>query len=45
MFKYNQDVINDVIIWCEKHVKNCALQNEIKTFNWWLDVRKNCNNL
>jgi len=22
---------------CENHVKNCALQNVFKIFNWWLN--------
>jgi len=29
----NLDVINTMR--CNKHVKNCALQNVFKIFNWW----------
>jgi len=29
----NLDIIN--IMRCEKHVKNCALRNVFKIFNWW----------
>jgi len=25
----------DVTLHCQKHVKNCALQNVFKLFNWW----------
>jgi len=25
---------------CEKHVKNCALQNAFKIFNWWSQRQK-----
>ncbi|EFN73454.1 hypothetical protein EAG_03208 [Camponotus floridanus] len=32
------DIINSMR--CGKHVKNCALQNVFKIFNWW--SRKNC---
>jgi len=34
----NQDVIN--ILRCNKHVKNCALQNVFKIFNWWSQNQK-----
>ena len=30
----NLDVTN--IIRCGQHVKNCALQNVLKIYNWWL---------
>jgi len=34
----NLDVIN--IMRCNKHVKNCALQNVFKIFNWWSQRQK-----
>ncbi|KYN42709.1 hypothetical protein ALC56_02868, partial [Trachymyrmex septentrionalis] len=30
----NLDVAN--IMRCRQHVKNCALQNVLKIYNWWL---------
>ena len=34
----NLDVTNTMR--CEKHVKNCALQNVLKIFNWWSQHQK-----
>jgi len=34
----NLDVINTMR--CNKHVKNCALQNVFKIFNWWSQRQK-----
>jgi len=34
----NLDVINTIR--CDKHVKNCALQNVFKIFNWWSQCQK-----
>jgi len=34
----NLDVINTMR--CNKHVKNCALQNVFKIFNWWSQCQK-----
>ena len=32
----NLDVANTMLILCGQHVKNCALQNVLKIYNWWL---------
>jgi len=34
----NLDVINTMR--CNKHVKNCALQNVFIIFNWWSQYQK-----
>jgi len=34
----NLDVINTMR--CNKHVKNCTLQNVFKIFNWWSQYQK-----
>lgn len=34
----NLDVSNTIR--CEKHIKNCALQNVFKIFNWWSQHQK-----
>jgi len=34
----NLDVINTMR--CNKHIKNCALQNVFKIFNWWSQRQK-----
>jgi len=34
----NLDVINTMR--CNKHVKNCALQNVFKIFDWWSQRQK-----
>lgn len=39
----NLDVKNTMR--CGKHVKNCALQNVFKIFNWWLQRQKELQNL
>jgi len=35
---HNLDVINTMR--CNEHVKNCALQNVFKIFNWWSQRQK-----
>ena len=39
----NLDVKNTIR--CEKHVKNCALQNVFKIFNWWSQRQKELQDL
>ncbi|KMQ91626.1 hypothetical protein RF55_8481 [Lasius niger] len=39
----NLDVTNSMR--CGKHVKNCALQNVFKIFNWWSHRQKELQNL